>query len=85
MQFLRPENASDAANVTDMIVARENESKMKPRLWAKSIGKFEAKERERLEILFICLERPISINLVLFGLRKKKLEVIQDEMSEIVS
>ena len=42
-------------------------------------------EKEGLEILDICWGRPMSINYVLDGLRYRGLEVIQDEMSEIVS
>ena len=64
------------------------ESKMKPRFRAESvgvIGGFEGREREGLEISDICWGRPLSINSVLDGVRDKRLAVIQDEMSEIVS
>ena len=61
---------------------------MKPRLWAESVVVtewFEGREREGLEILDICWGRPMSINSILDGLRDRKLEVIQDDMSAIVS
>ena len=61
---------------------------MKPQFRAESVGAigcFEGMEKEGLEILDICRERPLSINPVLDALRDRRLEVIQDEMSEIVS
>ena len=61
---------------------------MKPRLWVESvgvIGGFEGREREELEIVDICSGRPMSMNSVLDGLRSRRLEIVQDEMSEIAS
>ena len=63
------------------------ESKMKLRLRAEYVGVigwFEGRDRDGLEILDICWERPIRIYLVLDGLRDRRLEVILDEMLKIV-
>ena len=49
------------------------------RLW------FDGREREGLVIFYICQVRPICMNLVLEWLRKSRFEVIQGDISEIVS
>ena len=63
-------------------------STMTPRLQAKSVGVFGGfaeREREGLVILDIFRGRPpISMNSVLEGFREGRLEVFQDDMSEIV-
>ena len=52
---------------------------------SKDYGGFGGKERSELVNLNICLGRPISMNSVLEGFRESRCEVIQDDMSEIVS
>ena len=63
-------------------------TKMKPGLGAESVGVtggFDGRETGGLVILNICLGRPISMNSVLGGFRESRFEVIQNDMSEIVS
>jgi hypothetical protein len=72
----------------DMCLDRERlESKMKPKLRAKGTGVRKVlgeMKRFGFWILVSCVGRPISRNSVFDGLRERKLDDIQVEMSDIV-
>jgi len=75
--------------IEEMCLERERlESKMKPRLRAEVTGlRMVSEEMVRVgfEILESCTGRPISKNSVFDGLRERKLDDIQDEISVMVS